>query len=112
MKKFLKALFGVTVIGAAAAGIYYYLTGDKYSDMDDFDDLDDEDNDDLQDFLDNEKAGSEDDHYVSLDLTKEKATEEDKIIGDAPEEENKVVKADSEESDEVEGFSFSDLTDS
>ena len=109
MKNFLKGLFGLAVIGAVAAGIYYYLTGNKYSDVDDFDD---EANDDLQDFLDNEKKGSDDDHYVSLDLTKEKTTDEDKIIGQVEEEDKKVVKADSEESGEVEGFNFSDLTDS
>lgn len=109
MKKFLKGLFGLAFIGAAVAGIYYYLTGDKYSDVDEFDD---EANDDLQEFLDNEKEGGADDHYVSLDLTKDKASEEDKIIGKVDDEEGKVVKADSEESDEVEGFSFSDLTDS
>lgn len=112
MKKFLKGLFGLAVIGAAAAGIYYYLTGDNYSDIDDFDDLDDEANDDLQDFLDNEREGSKEDHYVSLDLTKEKASEDDKIIGKVEEDEEKVVKADSDKSEDVEGFSFSDLTDS
>ena len=112
MKKFLKGLFGIAIIGAAAAGIYYYLTGDKYSDVDDFDDPDDETNDELQDFLDNEKEGKEEDMYVSLDLTKDKASEEDKIIGKVDDEEEKVVKADSEESGDVEGFSFSDLTDS
>ncbi|MBR1525003.1 MAG: hypothetical protein IJ641_11190, partial [Lachnospiraceae bacterium] len=74
----------------------------------DFDDFDEESNDDLQDFLDNEKK---DDHYVSLDLTKEKATEDDKIIGEVKEDGDKVVKADSDQSGEVEGFSFSDLTD-
>ncbi len=112
MKKFLKGLFGLAVIGAAAAGIYYYLTGDNYSDIDDFDDLDDEANDDLQDFLDNEREGSKEDHYVSLDLTKEKASEDDKIIGKVEEDEEKVVKADSDKSEDVEGFSFNDLTDS
>ncbi|MBQ9359801.1 MAG: hypothetical protein IJT96_02055 [Lachnospiraceae bacterium] len=111
MKKFLKGLFGLAIVGGIAAGIYYYLTGNKYSDFDDFDD-DEASNDDLQDFLDNEKDGKPEDHYVSLDLTKEKATEDDKIIGDVQkDDESKVVKADSEASDEVEGFSFSDLTD-
>ncbi|MBQ9605815.1 MAG: hypothetical protein IJV16_01405 [Lachnospiraceae bacterium] len=105
MKKFLKGLAGVAIIGGIAAGVYYLLTGDKYTDFDDFDE---ESNDDLQDFLDNEKK---DDHYVSLDLTKEKATEDDKIIGEVKEDGDKVVKADSDQSGEVEGFSFSDLTD-
>ena len=38
MKKFLKGLFGLALIGGVAAGIYYYLIADKYSDVDDFDD--------------------------------------------------------------------------
>ncbi|MBQ8955844.1 MAG: hypothetical protein IJ075_02650 [Lachnospiraceae bacterium] len=111
MKKFLKGLAGVAIIGGIAAGVYYLLTGDKYTDFDDFDE---ESNDDLQDFLDNEKKDDKDDkddHYVSLDLTKEKATEDDKIIGEVKEDGDKVVKADSDQSGEVEGFSFSDLTD-
>ena len=110
MKNFLKGLLGVAVIGAIAAGIYYFLNGDKYSEFDDFDE---ESNDDLQDFLDKEKAGDPEDHYISLDLTKEKASEDEKIIGDVEKkEEDNVVKADSKESGEVSGFSFSDLTDS
>ncbi len=108
MKNFLKWFFGLALIGAVAAGIYYFLNGDKYTDVDDFDD---EANDDLQDFLDKEREGNADDHYISLDLTKDRASEEDKIIGKVDEEDNKVVKADSRESEEVEGFSFSDLTD-
>ncbi|MCR5773711.1 MAG: hypothetical protein K6G42_01370 [Lachnospiraceae bacterium] len=108
MKKFLKGVLGVAVIGAAAAGVYYYLTGNKYSDIEDFDE---ETNDDLQDFLDSEKEEEGEDHYVTLDLTKEKASDDDKIIGDVSDEESKVVKADSDESEEVEGFNFSDLTD-
>ena len=109
MKKFLKGLFGLALIGGVAAGIYYYLIADKYSDVDDFDD---EANDDLQDFLDKEKEADSDDHYVSLDLTQEKATEEDKIIGKVEEEDDKVVKADSEKNEGVEEFNFSDLTES
>ena len=107
MKKILKGLLGIAVIGGIAAGIYYFLTGDRYTEFDDFDE---ESNDDLQEFLDKERE-SEDDLYVSLDLTKEKASEEDKIIGDVKKDENIVVKADSDASEEVEGFSFSDLTD-
>ncbi len=109
MKNFLKGLFGLAIIGAVAAGIYYWLSDNKYSDVEDFDD---EANDDLQEFLDKEKEGKPDDHYVTLDLTSEKTTEEDKIIGKVDDEDSKVVKADSEESGDVEGFNFSDLTDS
>ncbi len=111
MKKFLKWLFGLAAIGAAAAGVYYYLTGNRYTDVEDFNEADDEDNDDLQEFLDNEREGKAEDHYVSLDLTQDKASEEDKIIGKVDDGEEKIVKADSDESEEVEGFSFSDLTD-
>ena len=108
LKKFFKAFFCVAFLGAAAAGIYYFLTNDKYADTDDFDDLEDEENDDLQDFLDKEKNA--DDHYVTLDLTTDKASDDDKVIGDVKKDDNNVVKADSNESDDVEGFSFSDLT--
>ena len=109
MKNFLKGLMGLALIGGAAAAVYYLLNGDKYTDFEDFDE---ESNDDLQDFLDNEKKGTKEDHYVTLDLTKEKASEDDKIIGEVEKtEDTKVVKADSEKSEEVEGFSFSDLTD-
>lgn len=109
MKKLFKGLFGIALVGGIAAAVYYYLTGDKYSDIEEFDE---DNNDDLQDFLDNEKGGSEEDHYVSLDLTKERAKEDDKIIGDVSDDkDSSVVKADSDKSEEVEGFSFSDLTD-
>ncbi len=108
MKNVLKGLLGIAVIGAAAAGVYYFLTGDKYTEFDDFDE---ESNDDLQEFLDKEKAGDNEDDYVSIDLAGEKAAEEDKIIGEVKKEEEKVVKADSDASEEVQGFSFSDLTD-
>lgn len=110
MKNFLKGLLGVAVIGAIAAGVYYFLKGDDSSEFDDFDE---ESNDDLQDFLDKEKEGKPDDHYISLDLTKEKASEDDKIIGEVEkkEENENVVKADSEQSGDVSGFSFTDLTD-
>ena len=101
-------LWGIAVIGAAAAGVYYFLTGDKYTEFDDFDE---ESNDDLQEFLDKEKAGDNEDDYVSIDLAGEKAAEEDKIIGEVKKEEENVVKADSDASEEVQGFSFSDLTD-
>ncbi len=111
MKKLLKWLFGLAAVGAAAAGVYYYLTGHKYTDAYDFDDPEDDGNDDLQDFLDNEREGSAEDHYISLDLTQDKASDDDKIIGKVENEEDKIVKADSDESGEVEGFSFSDLTD-
>lgn len=111
MKKLLKWLFGLAAIGAAAAGVYYYLTGQKYTDVEDFDELTDDDNDDLQDFLDNEREGKAEDHYISLDLTKDKASDDDKIIGKVENEEEKIVKADSDESGDVEGFSFNDLTD-
>ena len=76
-----------------------------------FDDFDEESNDDLQEFLDKEKAGDNEDDYVSIDLAGEKAAEEDKIIGEVKKEEENVVKADSDASEEVQGFSFSDLTD-
>ena len=108
LKKFFKAFFGVAIVGAAAASIYYLMTNDKYADSDDFDDLEDEENDDLQDFLDKEKEA--DDHYVTLDLTTDKAADDDKVIGDVKKDDNNVVKADYDESDDVEGFSFSDLT--
>ena len=109
MKNFLKGLFGVAFLGAAAVSAYYLLTRDKYGDYeDDFDEFDEEDNDDLQDFLDKEKSG--DDHYVTLDLTKDKAGDDDKIIGDVRDEKDNVVKADSEENEDIEGFSFTDLT--
>lgn len=108
MKNVLKGLLGIAVIGAAAAGVYYFLTGDKYTEFDDFDE---ESNDDLQEFLDKEKAGDNEDDYVSIDLAGEKAAEDDKIIGEVKKEEEKVVKADSDASEEVQGFSFSDLTD-
>lgn len=108
MKNVLKGLLGIAVIGAAAAGVYYFLTGDKYTEFDDFDE---ESNDDLQEFLDKEKAGDNEDDYVSIDLAGEKAAEEDKIIGEVKKEEENVVKADSDASEEVQGFSFSDLTD-
>jgi len=107
MKNVLKGLLGIAVIGAAA-GVYYFLTGDKYTEFDDFDE---ESNDDLQEFLDKEKAGDNEDDYVSIDLAGEKAAEEDKIIGEVKKEEENVVKADSDASEEVQGFSFSDLTD-
>ncbi len=106
-KKIMKVLLGVTILAGAAAGAYYFLTR---NDDTDFDDFDEESNDDLQDFLDKETKASED-HYVSLDLTKDKVSEDDKIIGDVKkEEESKIVKADEEANDAVEGFSFTDLT--
>lgn len=108
MKKILKGLLGIAVIGGIAAGVYYFLTGDKYTEFDDFDE---ESNDDLQDFLDKERESDEEDLYVSLDLTGEKASGDDRIIGEVKDEEDKVVKADSDASGEVESFSFSDLTD-
>ena len=108
MKNFLKGLFGLAFIGAAAASAYYLLTRDRYDEYeDDFDEFDDEDNDDLQDFLDREKG---DDHYVTLDLTKDKANDSDKIIGDVKGDESSVVKADDDANEDIEGFSFTDLT--
>ncbi|MBO5551352.1 MAG: hypothetical protein J5966_05275, partial [Lachnospiraceae bacterium] len=91
MKKILKGLLGIAVIGGIAAGVYYFLTGDKYTEFDDFDE---ESNDDLQDFLDKERESDEEDLYVSLDLTGEKASGDDRIIGEVKDEEDKVVKAD------------------
>lgn len=108
MKKLFKGLFGIALIGGIAAAVYYYFSGDKYSDIEEFDE---ETYDDLQDFLDNEKGGDADEHYVSLDLTKDKASDDDKIIGEVSEEsDSRIVKADSDQSEDVEGFSFSDLT--
>ena len=109
MKNFLKGLFGIAFLGAAAASVYYLLTREQYGEYeDDFDEFDEEDNDDLQDFLDNEK--NKEDHYVTLDPTKDKAADDDKIIGDVKNEKDNVVKADSEENDDIDGFSFTDLT--
>ena len=105
-KKFLQIFLGISILGAAAAGAYYLLTR---GDEEDFDDFDEESNDDLQDFLDKE-AQSAEDHYVTLDLTKDTATKDDKIIGEVKKEESKVVKADDETNEAVEGFSFTDLT--
>ncbi len=104
-KKFLKLIGGVAFFGALAASAYYLFF---VRDGEDLYDLDDEVNDDLQDFLDRE-AGVKDDHYVTLDLSKDKASDDDKIIGDVKEGKS-VLKASSDDSDEVEGFSFTDLT--
>ncbi|MCR5746272.1 MAG: hypothetical protein K6G03_01015 [Lachnospiraceae bacterium] len=108
IKKFMKVFLGLAIVGGALAGVYYFLTNDKYADTDDFDDLEDEDNDDLQDFLDKERQS--DDHYVTLDLTKDKASENDKVIGQVKTDDSNVVKADSDVNEDVEGFSFTDLT--
>ena len=104
-RKILKFVGGVAFFGALAASAYYLFF---VRDGEDLYDLDDETNDDLQDFLDKE-AGVRDDHYVTLDLSDKKASDDDRIIGDVKEGSN-VVKASSDDSEGVEGFSFTDLT--
>lgn len=69
-KKFTKFLAFTAVIGAAAAGAYYYMHRKDKEIFDDFDDFDDEeeDQDKVVDFFPKKEESAEDRNYVPLDF--------------------------------------------
>lgn len=85
-KKFSKLVLFGTLVGAAAAGTYYYLQNKKNDSSDDTDDIDDFD--DFDDDLDDDDFSSDDANsgnsknrpYVSLDLDNAKEIIGEKVI--------------------------------